>query len=87
MTTSPESIASDTGEQIRQLRAQLDALMADRIQPAIAAAAETATKGVQRAGKLAEEEIEVVSTHVRNRPLTSILAAAAVGYLIARLTR
>ncbi len=87
MTTAPESTASDAIEQIRQLRAQLDALMADRIQPAIAAAAETATQGVQRAGKMAEEEIEVVSAHVRNRPLTSILAAAAVGYIVARLMR
>ncbi len=87
MTTSPESTASDAMEQISQLRAQLDALLADRVQPAIAAAAESATKGVQRAGKLAEEEIEAVSAHVRNRPLTSVLAAAAVGYIVARLMR
>jgi ElaB/YqjD/DUF883 family membrane-anchored ribosome-binding protein len=85
--TTLDNTLDDAEAQIRQLRAQLDALMAERIRPAIEAATEGATEGLHRAGAVAEKEIEALSNQVRNRPITSVLVAAAIGYVVARLLR
>jgi len=88
---SPADTASDTAndarEQIRQLRDQVDALMRDRVTPALSDAAGRAEELARQAQHVAQERVEQVSNQVREMPLTSVLIAAAAGYLIGRLTR
>ncbi len=82
-----DSAQSDLADQIGKLRSQLDALMSGRVEPAMKQASAQFSSAARSAGKLAAEEVDVVSDHVRGRPITYVLAAAAVGYIIARLTR
>ena len=90
-TGSDEAAALDAQEQIRQLRAQLDALMAEKVAPAMQSAMESAADqlgdAAESARGFAAEELEGLARQVRARPLTALLAAAAVGFVIARLTR
>ncbi len=84
---SIESTLNDAQAQIRDLRRQLDGLMSDRVQPAMNNAADQASKAMNRASQIAREEADVAIDYVRERPITTVLAAAALGYVIARLTR
>jgi ElaB/YqjD/DUF883 family membrane-anchored ribosome-binding protein len=78
---------SSAHEQIRELREQVEALMRDRITPAVTDAIDRAGDAVHRVGDMAHDKREALSKNVREQPLTSILIAAAVGYIIGRLTR
>ncbi len=82
-----ETSLADAQSQIRQLRKQLDSVMSDRVQPALHAAADQASLAMNQARKLAQEETEVAAGYVRARPFTAVLAAVAIGYIAARLTR
>lgn len=86
-SSSVESNLSDAQAQIRQLRKQLDQLMSDRVEPALNTAAEHASNAMSRASRMAQEEAEVAADYVRQRPFTTVLAAVALGYIAARLTR
>ncbi len=82
-----DSAQSDLSDQIQRLRSQLDTLLSDRVEPAMRQASARLSTAAQGASKVASEEVDMVSQHVRGRPITYVLAAAAVGYILARLTR
>lgn len=86
-TPTLEHTLNDAQAQIRDLRRQLDTLLSSRVEPALNAAADTASNAMHRAGKMAREEADVAVDYVRERPISTVLAAAALGYVIARLTR
>lgn len=86
-SNSLESTLNDAQSQIRELRSQLNKLMDDRVEPAMADYAKRAGKVYDRAGRASREQAEVASDYVRERPITIVLAAAAIGYIVARLTR
>jgi len=90
-TDAMGSATDDALEQIRQLRAQLDELLSERVQPMARDAAAKLGAGLhdarEQAGRLAGEELAMVTRQVRDRPITALLAAAAVGFVLARLTR
>ena len=86
-TDKIEETTQDAREQLRQLRDQVEQLMAERVRPALADAAERAGEAAHRARDFTGEQAAVVSGHVRERPLTAILIAAGVGYLLGRVTR
>jgi hypothetical protein len=75
--------------QIASLTAQLQALGAEVIgaDGPIASAADAAAETIGKAGHAAQSEIDMVVGFVRQRPLTAMLAAGAIGYVFARLTR
>lgn len=79
--------AHDAGEQIKQLRDQVDQLMRERVTPAIAEAAGRAQDIARQAGGIASDQAEVVSARVRQAPLTSVLIAGTVGFLLGRVMR
>jgi ElaB/YqjD/DUF883 family membrane-anchored ribosome-binding protein len=79
--------ASDTNEQLRQLRAQVEALMSDRVTPALADAAGRAETTYRAASDTVQDNAEKLSEQVRDKPLIAILVAAGAGYLLGRIFR
>ena len=79
--------AQDAKEQIAQLRAQVQALMTDRVTPALANAAGQAEQYARQAKDMYDDQAEMLSEHVRESPIFAILIAAGVGYLLGRIVR
>jgi ElaB/YqjD/DUF883 family membrane-anchored ribosome-binding protein len=79
--------AEDATSQIARLREQVEALMKDRVTPAVAEAAGRAESAVYGAAGKVRDQAEVVSGRVREQPLLAILIAAGVGYVLGRVTR
>jgi ElaB/YqjD/DUF883 family membrane-anchored ribosome-binding protein len=79
--------AADARDQIKQLRDQVDALMRERVAPAVSQAATRAQEAARQAQDIAQDQVESLSGHVRETPITSVLIAAAVGFLIGRIAR
>ena len=77
----------DTHVQIARLREQVEALMKDRVTPAVAEAAGRAESAVYGAANTVREQAEAVSGKVREQPLLAVLIAAAIGYVLGRVTR
>jgi hypothetical protein len=77
----------DTAAEIAHLREQVEALMRERVTPAIAGAAESAATAVHDAAGVVQEHAEAVAGKVREQPLLAILLAAAIGYVFGRTTR
>jgi ElaB/YqjD/DUF883 family membrane-anchored ribosome-binding protein len=79
--------ASSAQEQIRQLRDQVDSLMRERVSPMVADAAGRAQDAARHAHDIAEDQVEALSGRVREMPITAILIAAAVGFIVGRIAR
>ena len=77
--------AADTRDQLQQLRAQVEALMNDRVTPALTDAAGRAETTYRAASDTVQDRAEQLSGQVRDRPLIAILIAAAAGYLLGKL--
>ncbi|CAH2604253.1 protein of unknown function [Rhodovastum atsumiense] len=86
-TDTLSDTATDAREQIRQLRSQVDQLMRERVNPAISDAAGRAQDIARQAQDVVTDQAEAVSGRVREMPLTSVLIAAGVGFILGRLTR
>jgi ElaB/YqjD/DUF883 family membrane-anchored ribosome-binding protein len=65
--------------ELHRLRVELDTLL-DRAGPEVSRIA-------RQAGDSAQAQLDDLAGHVRARPLGAVLAAAAVGYVLGRLTR
>jgi ElaB/YqjD/DUF883 family membrane-anchored ribosome-binding protein len=81
------AIADTTRDELRALRDQVNALMDDRVSPAFNDATKRAGEAAQRARGYAEDQAEKVSDRVRDQPLIAIGVAAAVGFLLGRITK
>jgi ElaB/YqjD/DUF883 family membrane-anchored ribosome-binding protein len=79
--------AQDTHVQIARLREQVEALMKDRVTPALADAAGRAESVMYGAAGVVRDQADAVSGKVREQPLLAILIAAAVGYALGRTIR
>jgi ElaB/YqjD/DUF883 family membrane-anchored ribosome-binding protein len=77
----------DATTQIARLREQVEALMKDRVTPAVAQAAGRAESAVYGAADVVREQAETVSGKVREQPLLAVLIAVAIGYALGRVTR
>lgn len=82
-----DNVRDDTARQLRQLREQVNELMEERVSPVLSDAADRATQAARRARKFTHEQADVVTDRVRDQPLVAIGVAAAVGYVLGRLTR
>jgi hypothetical protein len=75
--------AEDVTEQVAKLRAQVEALMRERVTPALADAAGRA----ESAMGVARHQAEAVSGRVKQQPIMAVLVAAVIGFLAARVLR
>jgi len=85
--TTESSIAGDATAQIARLREQVEALMRDRVTPALADAAGRAERAINGAADSVRGQAETVSGKVREQPLVAVLIAAGIGYLLGRAMR
>ncbi len=74
-------------DEIRALRDQVNQLMEDRVNPALADAGKRATEAAHRARAYTEDRADAVADRVRDQPLIAIAVAAAVGFLFGRITK
>jgi len=77
----------DTRAQIARLREQIDALMKDRVTPVMADLAGRAESAMHTANEAVREQAQAVSGRVKKQPLTAIMIAAAIGWVIGRAMR
>jgi ElaB/YqjD/DUF883 family membrane-anchored ribosome-binding protein len=77
----------DAQAQIARLREQVEALMKDRITPAVADFAGLAESAVHSASGAVRDQAQMVSGRVKDQPLMAIVIAAAVGWIIGRVMR
>ena len=82
-----ETAAESATAQIAKLRTQVEALMRDRVTPALANAAGRAESAAHVAADTMRGQAEVVTSKVREQPLLAVLIAAGTGYLLGRVTR
>jgi ElaB/YqjD/DUF883 family membrane-anchored ribosome-binding protein len=86
-TKTVKDVASDTQDQIQNLRSQVEQLLNQRVTPAIADAADKAETAVHNARTLTTTQVENVSAQVRSQPIIAIGIVAVVGYLVGRILR
>jgi hypothetical protein len=77
----------DAQAQIVRLREQVEALMKDRVTPAVADFAGRAESAVNTASGAVRDQAQAVSGRVKDQPLLAIVIAAAAGWLIGRVMR
>lgn len=77
----------DPIEEIAQLGRQIEQLVKERVAPALSGAARRAEATARSTFELVCEQAAAVSTRTREQPLAALLTAAAIGYLIGRLSR
>ena len=77
----------DATVQIAHLRAQVEALMKERVTPALTDMAGRAESALNTAAGAVRGQAQSLSGHVREQPLIAILVAAGIGYLLGRTTR
>lgn len=77
----------DATTQIARLREQVEALMKDRITPAVAEAAGRAETAMYGAAGAVRDQAEAVSGRVREQPLIAVLVAAGIGFVLGRAMR
>ena len=73
----------DAHAQIARLRAQVETLMKDRVGPALSDVADRA----EHAMGAVRGQAEAVSGQIKEQPLLAVLAAAAIGFVLGRITR
>jgi ElaB/YqjD/DUF883 family membrane-anchored ribosome-binding protein len=86
-TEQAKNKLDDATAQIARLREQVEALMKERVTPAVADIAGRAEQAVYGATSAARDQAEAISNRVRDQPLLALLIAAGVGYVIGRVTR
>jgi ElaB/YqjD/DUF883 family membrane-anchored ribosome-binding protein len=79
--------AEDAATQIARLREQVEALMKDRVTPAVADLAGRAESAVTGATTAVREQADMVSGRVRDQPLVAIAVAIGIGWIIGRAMR
>lgn len=77
----------DATTQIARLREQVEALMKERITPAVAEVAGRAESAVYGAAGAVRDQAEAMSGRVREAPLIAVLIAAGIGFVIGRAMR
>jgi ElaB/YqjD/DUF883 family membrane-anchored ribosome-binding protein len=79
--------SDDTNAQIAHLRDQVEALMRDRVTPAVTDMAGRAETAMNSAAGMVRDQAQSITGQVREQPLISVLVAAGVGYLLGRVMR
>lgn len=77
----------DATAQIARLREQVEVLMKERITPAVAEVAGRAESAMYGAAGVVRDQAEAMSGRVREAPLSAVLIAAALGFVVGRAMR
>ncbi len=77
----------DAQAQIVRLREQVEALMKDRVTPAMADYAGRAESAYNTASGAVRDQAQMVSGRVKDQPLIAIMIAAVAGWIIGRVMR
>jgi ElaB/YqjD/DUF883 family membrane-anchored ribosome-binding protein len=77
----------DARAQIARLRDQVEALMKDRVTPAVADFAGRAESAAHTASDALRDQAQAMSGRVKEQPLIALMIAAAVGWIIGRVMR
>ena len=85
--TSGSRNEGDTTAQIAWLRRQVEALMRDRVTPAVAEAAGRAESAFHGTADTLRSEVEGLTSKIREQPLLAILIAATIGFALGRVLR
>lgn len=72
---------------VARLRQEVASLGADPVSPAIANAAASANKTFGDVSTLVQDRTRLFSDQLRERPITAVLVALAVGWLVSRVIR
>jgi ElaB/YqjD/DUF883 family membrane-anchored ribosome-binding protein len=87
LSSSTNRRLEDTQAQIDRLRQEVEAMMKDRITPAVSNFADQAQERVSNASRVVKDQSRYVSGRVKERPLIAVGIAAVVGWVIGRLMR
>lgn len=79
--------AEDAMAQIVRLREQVEALMRDRVSPAVGEAAVRAGAAAHDAADAVRGRADVLAGAVRSQPLAAIGIAAIIGFFLGRVGR
>ena len=79
--------AQDMAEEVARLRAQVEALMREKVAPVMADLADRAEDAFDGASDTLRAQAEVVAEKVRQQPLLAVAIAVGVGWLIGRAMR
>ncbi len=79
--------ATDAQAEIAALRARVEALMNERVTPALSQAADRAEATVNTVRERLGERGEQVSERVREQPLLALALAALAGFVVAAIFR
>jgi len=78
---------NDAHAEIAALREKVDALMQNRVGPAVTALADEAQAAAQASIDTVRHQVNRLSDTVRDQPLTSLGVAALAGFVLAALMR
>lgn len=85
--SSSNPYGSDAQAEIAALREKVDALMQNRVGPAVSALADEAQAAAQAATDTVRHQVNRLSDTVRDQPLTALGVAALAGFVLAALMR
>ncbi|WP_421993720.1 hypothetical protein [Roseococcus sp.] len=85
-TEIPSSM-DETHAEIAALRAKVEALMNDRVSPAVARVADKAEAAAHQATDTIREQTDRLVDAIREKPLTAVGIAALTGFVFAVLCR
>jgi ElaB/YqjD/DUF883 family membrane-anchored ribosome-binding protein len=86
-TSDTRNKIDDAQAQIARLRHQVEALMKDRVTPAVSDFAGRAESAMGSASGVVRDQAEMVSGRVKEQPLIALLIAASIGWIIGRVMR
>jgi len=87
MSSSSNPYGNDAQAEIAALREKVDALMQNRVGPAVSALADEAQAAALAARDTVRHQVDRVSDSVRAQPLTALGVAALAGFVLAALMR
>jgi len=87
MPAEADSKARAIGDELAELRDQVQKLMKERVTPGVSRLAGHAEDYAKQAADEVRQRADQFSGTVRDQPITAVLVAAALGYLVGRVTR
>ncbi len=82
-----DTVAKDAKEELAQLRAQVDSLMKERVNPMLSGIAHQAGAAANQAGAEMRHQATRVSDAVHEKPIAALAIAAAAGFVLAQMMR
>lgn len=82
-----DTLTSDAKAELAQLRAQVDALMKEQVNPALSGIAHQAESAAKQAGAEMRHQAARVSEAVQEKPIFALALAAAAGFILAQMIR